>query len=317
MARLLCGLCLFLACLASTDAAGLLRQNEAVRSNLPRRERLEVDADGHPLTVWVKRPAAPRGSILLVHGRTWSALPNFDLNVGGLERSVMAAFNQSGYAAYALDQRGYGVTPRDGSGWLTPARAARDVSIVLAWIHAREGTSRERPVLVGYSRGSQTSLLAAARYPDTLSMLVLYGFSRDLDTRYPVADAPAAPPQQRTTAAMAASDFVTPGAAPRLVIDSYVRQALAADPVRVDWRDEHEFNATDPGAVRVPTLVIHGVADPGITADKDLKLLQHLGTTDRTLVVLPFSDHAAHVEDVQPAWVDAIVSFIERPRASR
>lgn len=316
MVKATCVLLLFLTCVGSNKTAALLRQDVAVPPT-SRPERLEVVADGHPLTVWVKRPAAPQGSILLVHGRTWSALPNFDLKVEGQQRSVMDAFVQRGYAAYALDQRGYGATPRDASGWLTPNRAAKDLSIVLSWISAREGKARERPVLIGYSRGSQTALLAASLYRDTLSMLVLYGFGRDLDTRYPVTEAPAAAMRQRTTAAMAASDFVTPGAAPPVVIDSYVRQALAADPVRVDWRDEHEFNATDPAAVRVPTLVIHGIADPGITADEDMKVLTRLGTSDRTLVVLPFSDHAAHVEDVQPAWVDAIVSFIVRPRGPR
>jgi len=62
--------------------------------------------------------------------------------------------------------------------------------------------------------------------------------------------------------------------------------------------------------------VIHGVADPLATADEQLKLFSRLGTADRSLVVLPSSDHAAHVEDVQPAWVDAIVTFIERLRVS-
>lgn len=67
----------------------------------------------------------------------------------------------------------------------------------------------------------------------------------------------------------------------------------------------------------MPTLVIHGAADPRTTPEKDMKLVSRLGTGDRTLVILPASDHAAHVEDVQPAWVDAIVAFIERPRAGQ
>ena len=87
-------------------------------------------------------------------------------------------------------------------------------------------------------------------------------------------------------------------------------------PILLDvTRDEHEFNATDPGAVQVPMLVIHGAADPGITVEEDMKLLFRVGTADRSLIILPNSDHAAHVEDVQTAWVDAILTFIERPRA--
>ena len=296
------------------DVLGHGAQPGLVRSRAA--ERLQIDADGHALTVWVKRPVSARGSILLVHGRTLSALPNFDLKVEGQQRSVMDRFAERGFSTYALDQRGYGATPRDASGWLTPNRAAQDVSIVLKGISAREGRSGELPVLVGYSRGSQTSLLTAQLYPDTLSKLVLYGFGRDLDTEFPVVEARGEPLRERTTRAMAASDFVTPGAAPQAVVDSYVRQALAADPIRVDWRDEHEFNVTDPRTIRVPTLVLHGVADPLATADEQLKLFSRLGTADRSLVVLPYSDHAAHVEDVQPAWVDAIVTFIDRPRVS-
>jgi len=84
-------------------------------------ERREVRADGHPLTVWSKRPpTTAKGAILLLHGRTWSARPNFDLHVAGQRVSLMDAIVARGYAVYALDARGYGGTPRDSSGWLTP-----------------------------------------------------------------------------------------------------------------------------------------------------------------------------------------------------
>ena len=150
-------------------------------------ERREVRVDGHPMTVWSKRPPTEvSGSILLVHGRTWSARPNFDLGVPG--SSLMDALVSRGYAVYALDQRGYGGTPRDASGWLTPDRAERDVSAVLDWVRAREETGNgsrgrrgrrgrvEKPVLLGYSRGAQVAMFVAQRHPDKLAGLVLYGY---------------------------------------------------------------------------------------------------------------------------------------------
>jgi pimeloyl-ACP methyl ester carboxylesterase len=282
-----------------------------VRPTTAPAQQLQVLADGHPLALWSKRPTTPQGAILLLHGGTWSARPNFDLQVDRDQRSVMDAFVRRAYAVYALDLRGYGATPRDSTGWLTPTRAAKDVSIVLDWIRTREG---KRPVLVGYSRGSYTSLLTAQLHPDSLSMLVLYAFLRDLDEPFPAADAPAKPPAERTTAAMAASDFVLPDAAPKAVADAYVRQALAADPVRSDWRLFDEFNAHDPSKVRVPTLVIRGGADPRATVEKDMKLLSRLATEDKSLVILPRATHVAHVEDSQSASVNAILAFIERPR---
>ena len=83
-------------------------------------ERFTVQSDGHPMAVWARRPATPRAAILLVHGRTWSSRPDFDLQVPGMKRSVMADLAALGIAAYAVDLRGYGETPRDSTGWLTP-----------------------------------------------------------------------------------------------------------------------------------------------------------------------------------------------------
>jgi alpha-beta hydrolase superfamily lysophospholipase len=274
-------------------------------------ERHTVVVDGHGLTVWEKRPAQARGAILLIHGRTWSSLPNWDLQVPGEERSVMDALVRAGYAAYGLDQRGYGATPRDSTDWLTPSRAVEDAAAVLAWIREREGGVR--PAVVGYSLGASIVLLTAQRHPDAVSAAVLYAYPMDPDV--PPASTPegVGPARQPTTAEGAASDFITPGAASQAVVDAYVRQALASDPVRMDWRRQAEL-APDPAAVRVPVLLLHGVGDPLAKAEAHARLFVRLGTPDRAWVILPGADHAAHVENTQAAWVHAITSFLEQPR---
>lgn len=275
----------------------------------PRRHTVVVD--GHPLAVWEKRPAQARGAILLIHGRTWSSLPNWDLQVPGEDRSVMDALVRAGYAAYGLDQRGYGATPRDSTGWLTPGRAVEDAAGVLAWIRAREGGMR--PAVVGYSMGASIALLTAQRHPDAVSAAVLYAFAVDPDA--PPASTPegTAPVRQPTTAEGAASDFITPGAASPAVVDAYVRQALASDPVRTDWRRQAELTP-DPAAVRVPVLLLHGVGDPLAKVEMQARLFSRLGTPDRAWVILPGADHAAHVENSQAQWVHAILRFLEQPR---
>lgn len=267
-----------------------------------------IEADGFTITLWEKSARKPRAAILLVHGRTWSALPNFDLQIPGENRSVMDALAARGYAAYAIDLRGYGATPRDASGWLTPRRAADDVAAALRWIGQRHPSSR--PALLGYSRGAHVSLFAAQQHPELVSALVLYGLpnTRGFDVSVPPAD----PPRRPTSREAAAEDFITPGAASAAVIDAYASQAVAANPVRVDWRDEHQF-VFDAARVSVPTLLIYGVND-GLRTAQSLEFFGRLATPDRAFVVLPDSDHAAHVENAQAAWLNAIDGFISAPR---
>src|SRR5688572_18961292 len=107
----------------------------------PKLQQFAVPVDGHTLTLWAREVSRPKGVIVLLHGRTWSALPDFDLQVPGEKRSVMSSLNEKGYSAFALDMRGYGKTPRDATGWLTPDRAARDVIGMLEWL-AREKNIR-------------------------------------------------------------------------------------------------------------------------------------------------------------------------------
>lgn len=279
--------------------------------------------DGHPLSVWSKRPPTEaRGAILLVHGRTWSARPNFDLRVPGA--SLMDALVAEGYAAYAVDLRGYGGTPRDTSGWLTPDRAARDVSAVLEWVRGREETGNgsragitrranaPRPVLLGYSQGAMVATLVAQRRPELLSGLVLFGYP------YPGSDArrsapadAAVPARRRTTAAAAGEDFISPAVTPPGVKEAYVRTATTTDSIRTDWRLESQFAELDPAGVRVPTLLLDGERDPYANAANHPQFFSRLGTADRWWVVLPGADHAAHLE-TQRAFVNALLSFIER-----
>ena len=294
-------------CVASLVAAPLHAQSTPIL------ERREVRADGHPLTVWSKRPpTTAKGAIVLLHGRTWSARPNFDLHVAGQRVSLMDAIVARGYAVYALDARGYGGTPRDSSGWLTPDRAERDVSAVLAWVREREGGAhRPAPTLLGYSRGAQVALLVAQHRPTQMSGVVLYGFPQDVTKPVTAPPEAAAPARRRTTAAGAAEDFITPDSTPSGVKDMYVRDATMRDSIRVDWRHEEQFAVLDPAAVKTPVLLINGERDPYANAAGLPAFFSRLTGVDRRWVVLANADHAAHLER-QAAFVNAVVSFMER-----
>ena len=224
----------------------------------------------------------------------------------------MYALAERGIAAYALDLRGYGGSARDESGWLNPDRAAADLAAGLAKVAELEG---EAPDLLGWSMGSLVSLLLLQDKPELARSVVLYGYPRDLDNRIPPPlkageHVPAGdPPSKANTAENAASDFITEGTISKEAIDAYVAASLEADPVRMDWRDQHEFNALDPEKLKLRTLVIHGVHDPIARPLWQTKLFARLrGVEDRQWVVIPNADHAAHLEQPE-AFMRALLAF--------
>jgi pimeloyl-ACP methyl ester carboxylesterase len=292
----LCTTVLGLLCLASFASAA-------------ERLRHTVIADGHPLALWEKSAKEPREAILLVHGRTWSALPDFDLQVEGEDLSLMDGLAARGYAVYAVDLRGYGETPRDDTGWLTPDRAAADIAVVLEWIFDHRPLSI-RPHLFGWSLGSTNAMLTAQRRPELMSSLTLFGFWHDLDTVLPPDDPGVSPQRLRNTAEAAASDFITPGSISRKSIDTYVAVSLAADPVKTDLRNYDQYNALDPAGVRTPTLVIQGEFDPIAPSAYQQKLYTRLATGHKQWVSIPGGDHAAFMETPRSYFIDELATFL-------
>lgn len=276
-------------------------------------QRFTVPADGHPMAVWARVPAAPRAAILLIHGRTWSSRPDFDLQVSGLKRSVMQSLSDRGIAAYAIDLRGYGETPRDPSGYNTPSRAAADVIEVLKWIAARH-PGLERPALLGWSNGGIVAQLVAQRAPTRVSSVTLFGFTPE--TEYHLAPSPPpakVAPKTRNTAEGAASDFVTPQVTPPSVIKAFVAAALASDPIFAEWKDDHEWNELKAERLFAPVMLIHGSNDAGASPAAAGEFLSAVGSATRSYVVLPIADHCAQLEDTHEAFVSAVAEFITRP----
>ena len=272
--------------------------------------RHTVTVGGHPVAVWEKRPEAPTGTVLLIHGRTWSGLPDFDLQVVGEQLSLMDRLVAEGYAVFAQDLRGYGGTPRDSTDWATPDRSVADVAAVLRWI-GEQSDAAGLPALFGWSYGSLVSHLTAQRHGDLISALVLYGHPLDPDGVLPTLTDTAAPERRPNTAEAAASDFITPGTISDLALQVYVEASLAADPIRTDWRRVHEFNAIDPADVGVPTLLIHGEFDPFAPIASQGRLFSRLGHPDRRWVVVPNADHAAHLEH-PGRFLRELVGFLGR-----
>jgi pimeloyl-ACP methyl ester carboxylesterase len=268
--------------------------------------RATVMSDGHPLAIWHRQPANPRRVALLIHGRTWSSRPDFDLQVPGLGRSVMVSLAARGVATYAVDLRGYGATPADPSGWLTPRRAASDVVNVLRWMAARH-PSLPPPGVVGWSRGAAIGLLAAQAVPAAVSSLVVFAFAYDPDARFIDEARPGKPPVVRNTADDAIADFISPAVTPDAVVKAFVTQALSSDPIRANLSDDSQFNTIDLARITTPLLLIYGDRDPGIDRADAARFFGRFGSRDKKVVILPGADHAAQIEDTHTAWIDAVV----------
>jgi len=278
----------------------------------------EVRVDGHPLRVWEKRPAdSPKSTILLIHGRTWSSRPDFDLQVAGEQLSLMDGLTARGSQAYAVDLRGYGETPRDASGWLTPERAAADVIGVLEWITKQAGADRAsaaRPWLFGWSYGSLVAQRVAQLRPDLIAGLILFGYPQrpGIDVDPPEADGE--PPRRATTAEAAASDFVLPDAISPAAVAAFVQAALAADPVRADWRGLAQWRLLDPAQVTVPVLLLEGFHDPLVRDDAQAALFAGLASSDKAWVVIPGGSHAAFLERPRDYFLAVMDIFMHRSR---
>jgi alpha-beta hydrolase superfamily lysophospholipase len=272
-------------------------------------DRHTVYAAGHALAVWSRRAADPHAAVVLVHGRTWSARTVFDFEPRAGSRSLLKSFAAAGFAAYAVDLRGYGATDRDQSGWLTPGRAVADVEAVLRFVTDRH-PHLAPPVVLGWSRGAKIAALLAARARAPLGGLILYGFTFDPHAppahAAPAGAAPAAP----NSAADARSDFISPAVASPELIADFVAAALRADPVMADVCNDAEFLQIRPDRLRVPTLLIHGEADPGIEPQAAAGFFLGLGCADRRWIVIGGADHAAHLEDTAPAVAAAMIEFV-------
>lgn len=274
----------------------------------PALESFRVDSDGHELAVWARISQEPRQVVLLLHGRTWSIRPDFDLRTQG-QPSLMEVLATEGVAVYGLDARGYGATPRDDSGWLEPDRMALDVRSVLTWLRERHPDAEE-PVILGWSYGSAIAHLTAQRWPELVSGVSLYGYFKNPATDVPVAESPVDPPRAPTTREGALSDFISPGTIDSADIEAFVAAALEADPVRVDIRNAHQLNALSPDSLTVPTQILQGERDPIAPTAVQSALFQGLGTAHKEWVVLPGCDHAAHLETCKDRFESAFLRFV-------
>ena len=273
-----------------------------------------------------------RPPVLMVHGATYAS-PLFDLAVPG--RSWLAALAGAGFAAYALDVRGYGRSAMPAMPAAPFARmdeAGRDVGDAVAWIAERHGRA---PALVGGSWGSITTAAWVAA-GGAAAALVLYapifaahnagwidllGENGRLCDWGPTRPVTLAATRARWDAEMPeGADWREEAVLADLWARSLADQGLPPDADAFEapngtfldlWEAMNGRPLYDPAALRRPTLLIRGGADPTSTRRDALRLLDRLGAPERRYVEVANGAHFVSVERRAPQVFAASAGFLK------
>ena len=248
--------------------------NEGERVGLFLREKLTRD-----LETRIAAGEQPHGKVVLfVHGGSIPSVPDYDLPYK--DYSWMEHLAAAGYDAFAMDQTGYGLSPRpmmddpcnmdaDNRALVTPNPLARDcepryrhglttsqsdwdeIGRVVDYIRELRGV--DAVSLIGWSAGGPRTAGFAARHPDVVDKLVLFapGYRPDQPSA-PPAKLPAgeAPMRLQTRerlendrwrSTVACDDQVDPG-----IREVIWRTVMAYDPLGSVWGPQH-------GVMRVRT----------------------------------------------------------------
>ncbi len=306
--------------------------------------------DDHRVCVWSKGdPKTAKHCIVLLHGRTWSTIPVYDLRYscfgdsciiddedGTVESTPIPVSNlnddddekfrnlstfdllaEKDVAVFGIDFRGFGGTSKDKSGVLTPNRAVKDVRLILLWLQKQYNV--DTPALLGWSQGGLVAHLFAQKFPDLISDVILYASIYDPNVIYQrnsFLTEQEDKSEVRNTVEGALEDFTLPGSIEDEAGFAFAASALEADPIKAIWDSLHEFNAIVPHLLKKPTLIIHGDRDPYLPPNSQDTLFTRLGNQDKAHVILENADHCAHLIATRFAFVHYIHSFLSRPRTS-
>lgn len=248
--------------------------------------------------------------VLLVHGKTWSGRPDFDLQIR--DYSLMDFLARNGYDVWSIDIHGYGRSEKTDKDWSDTESAANDVGAAVDYISGQKGV--DKISIFGWSWGTQIIGLYAMNHPEKVSKIILYamGWKGRPSSR----SAPMPTEQYRVNNEVAArSDFIAGQYEPD-VVEKYVKEALAADPkspngVIVDQITK--FPILKPELLKVPTLIIHPEKDFLATEAETLEFFARLGTTYKAYVALPDGGHALLLEKNHQKFQAAVLGYLNQP----
>ncbi|WP_123028662.1 alpha/beta hydrolase [Mycolicibacterium stellerae] len=256
--------------------------------------------------VWEPDDEDPRGVVVLCHGYAEHAR-RYD--------HVAKRFGESGFAVYALDQRGHG---RSGGKRVF----LRDISEYTDDFHTLVGiAAAEYPelklVVLGHSMGGGVVFTYGVEHPDDYAAMVLSGPAVDAqDGVSPVmvfvAKAlgkllPGLPVEQLPTDAVSRDpDVVAAYNADPMVHHGKLPAGIARALIGVG-----ETMPQRAPALTAPLLVVHGGQDKLIPVQGSRHLMECVGSQDATLKVYPELYHEVFNEPERAEVLDDVASWIE------
>ncbi|MDB5947496.1 MAG: alpha/beta hydrolase, partial [Ramlibacter sp.] len=260
------------------------------------------------LFMWRKqarRPgsAAPRGTILFVHGSSVSSTPVFDLQIPGHpESSPMDWFASLGYDTWCFDCEGYGRSDKTRAVNADVACGADDIEVVSEYIIRTTGAPRL--LLYGSSSGALRAAMFAQRHPERVQRLALDAMvwtgegSPTLADRKKRLPAYLASNRRPINREMIRSIFTRdhPGTSDLSIVDLFADAVLALDssmPNGTYIDMSANLPLVDPEKISVPTLIMRGQYD-GIASFRDLAaFFEKLPNPDKQFIVMPGIAHTS------------------------
>lgn len=251
-----------------------------------------------------------RKIVLLVHGKTWSGRPDFDLQIR--DYSLMDFLARNSYDVWSIDIHGYGRSDKTDKDWSDTESASKDIGAAVDYILEQKGV--DKISILGWSWGTQTTGLYTMNHPEKVSKLILYAMG--WKGRPTNKSRPLPKEQYRINDETAArSDFIAGQYEPD-VVEKYVNEALATDPkspngVIVDQITK--FPILKPELIKIPTLIIHPEKDFLATEAETLEFFAKLGTAYKSYMALPEGGHAILLEKNYKKFQAAVLGFLNQP----
>jgi pimeloyl-ACP methyl ester carboxylesterase len=258
------------------------------------------------LFLWQKSPpsgAAPKGTILFVHGSSMAGQPTYDLHVPGRpDSSAMEWFAARGFDTWAIDMEGYGRSDKKRPINCDIANGADDVAAGAEYI--QKTTGAKKLLLYGISSGALRAAMFTERHPQRVARLALDAFvwtgkgSPTLAERKKKLAEFQSRNRRPIDRAFVHSIFARDhaGCADEATIEAFATAILSLDdsvPTGTYVDMCSKLPLVDPAKIPVPTIVMRGQYD-GIASEEDLmEFFEKLPNPDKQFAMMAGISHAS------------------------